>query len=161
MSAVAFTAQALGGGEAQEMRALLLRGLIVAGLIGGALILLQLPLAALLLGAMGGSAGVTRAAKIYFNIRIWTAPLALATYVVLGWLIGQARARLALACRSPSPRHYAATSCWCSAERRHHRGGDRRCDCGGDRAAARYPHRPAALRRPVERPARDAVRPRR
>ena len=29
-------------------------------------------------------------------IRIWSAPLALANYVVLGWLIGQARARLAL-----------------------------------------------------------------
>jgi multidrug resistance protein, MATE family len=30
-------------------------------------------------------------------IRIWSAPLALANYVVLGWLIGQARAILALA----------------------------------------------------------------
>jgi MATE family multidrug resistance protein len=46
---------------------------------------------------MGGSEGVTRAAKTYFTIRIWSAPLALANYVVLGWLIGQARARLALA----------------------------------------------------------------
>ena len=45
---------------------------------------------------MGGSEGVTRAAKIYFAIRIWSAPLALANYVVLGWLIGQARADLAL-----------------------------------------------------------------
>ena len=40
---------------------------------------------------------MTRAAKTYFAIRIWSAPLALANYVVLGWLIGQARARLALA----------------------------------------------------------------
>ena len=46
---------------------------------------------------MGGSEGVTRAARTYFMIRIWSAPLALANYVVLGWLIGQARARLALA----------------------------------------------------------------
>jgi multidrug resistance protein, MATE family len=45
---------------------------------------------------MGGSEGVTRAEKIYFGIRIWSAPLALATYVVFGWLVGQARARLAL-----------------------------------------------------------------
>jgi MATE family multidrug resistance protein len=45
---------------------------------------------------MGGSEGVTRAAKTYFSIRIWSAPLALANYVVLGWLIGQARAKLAL-----------------------------------------------------------------
>src|SRR6202171_5959738 len=45
---------------------------------------------------MGASEGVPRAARIYFSIRIWSAPLALANYVVLGWLIGQARARLAL-----------------------------------------------------------------
>lgn len=96
MSTVAFTAQSLGAGETQEWRAILVRGLIVAALIGAGLILLQIPLAAVLLGAMGGSEGVTRAAKIYFTIRIWSAPLALANYVVLGWLIGQARASLAL-----------------------------------------------------------------
>jgi multidrug resistance protein, MATE family len=97
MSTVAFTAQALGAGEAQEVRALLLRGLAVAALIGASLIVLQIPLAAVLLHAMGGSEGLTRAAKAYFGIRIWSAPLALANYVVLGWLIGQARAKLALA----------------------------------------------------------------
>jgi multidrug resistance protein, MATE family len=96
MSTVAFTAQALGAGETLELRALLLRGFAVAGLIGACLIVLQIPLATVLLAAMGGSEGVTRAAKIYFSIRIWSAPLALANYVVLGWLIGQARARLAL-----------------------------------------------------------------
>jgi multidrug resistance protein, MATE family len=97
MGALTFTAQALGAGDTQEMRAQLLRGLAVAALIGVTLIVLQLPLAAILLGAMGGSEGVTRAAKTYFAIRIWSAPLALANYVVLGWLIGQACARLALA----------------------------------------------------------------
>jgi MATE family multidrug resistance protein len=96
MSTVAFTAQALGAGETQEMGALLLRGLAVAALIGAGLIVLQIPLAAVLLQAMGGSEGVTHAAKTYFSIRIWSAPLALANYVVLGWLIGQARAKLAL-----------------------------------------------------------------
>ena len=97
MSAVGFTAQALGAGVASELRALLARGLVVAAVIGLGLILLQVPLAAILLEAMGGSADVTRAAKTYFVIRIWSAPLALANYVVLGWLIGQARALLALA----------------------------------------------------------------
>ena len=96
MSTVAFTAQALGAGETQELRALLVRGLVVAGLIGMALILLQIPLTAILLSAMGGSESVTRAAKTYIIVRIWSAPLALANYVVLGWLIGQARAKLAL-----------------------------------------------------------------
>jgi MATE family multidrug resistance protein len=96
MSTVAFTAQSLGAGETRELRAILVRGFIVAAVIGTALIALQVPLASVLLGAMGGSEGVTRAAKTYFTIRIWSAPLALANYVVLGWLIGQARAKLAL-----------------------------------------------------------------
>jgi len=97
MSTVAFTAQAVGAGEVQEIAALLVRGLVIAALVGAGLIVLQVPLAAVLLGAIGGSEDVTRAARVYFAIRIWSAPLALANYVVLGWLIGQARAGLALA----------------------------------------------------------------
>jgi MATE family multidrug resistance protein len=97
VSTLAFTAQAIGAGERTELPAILMRGFIVAALIGAALIALQVPLAAVVLGAMGGSDGVTRAAKTYFTIRIWSSPLALANYVVLGWLIGQARAALALA----------------------------------------------------------------
>jgi multidrug resistance protein, MATE family len=96
MSTTAFAAQSLGAGETGELRLILVRGFIVAAIIGAALILLQIPLASLLLGAMGGSEAVTRAARTYFNIRIWSAPLVLINYVVLGWLIGLAHARLAL-----------------------------------------------------------------
>lgn len=96
MSTLAFTAQALGAGETREQTVILVRGFIVAGLIGAALIALQLPLAAVLFDLMGGSESVTRAAKTYFMIRIWSAPLALANYVILGWLVGQARANTAL-----------------------------------------------------------------
>jgi len=78
MSTLAFTAQSLGAGETEELRPILVRGLIVAALIGAGLIILQIPLAAILFRVMGGSEGVTRAAKIYFTIRIWSAPLALA-----------------------------------------------------------------------------------
>ncbi len=96
MGTVAFTAQSLGAGEGSELRAHLARGLVVAAIVGAALILLQVPTSIVVLDAMGGSEGVTRAAKTYFAIRIWSAPLALGNYVVLGWLIGQARAMLAL-----------------------------------------------------------------
>jgi MATE family multidrug resistance protein len=96
MGTVAFTAQSLGAGETGELRAHLARGLVVAASIGAGLILLQVPIAAIVLDAMGGSASVTTAARTYFMIRIWSAPLALGNYVVLGWLIGQARAMLAL-----------------------------------------------------------------
>jgi MATE family multidrug resistance protein len=97
MGTLAFTAQAIGAGETDQPRLHLMRGLTVAALIGAGLIGLQMPLATLLFQMMGGSEGVTNAARGYFNIRIWSAPLALANYVVLGWLIGQARAGLALA----------------------------------------------------------------
>jgi MATE family multidrug resistance protein len=96
ISTLAFTAQAIGAGETHELSAILVRGFIVAGLIGAALIVLQAPLATVTFSVMGGSEGVTRAAKTYFMIRIWSAPLALGNYVVLGWLVGQARATLAL-----------------------------------------------------------------
>lgn len=97
MGTVAFTAQALGAGNAAEQRALLPRGVIIAASIGIALIVLQLPITALLLAAMGGSEGVSAAAHRYFTIRIWSAPLVLANYVMVGWLVGQARAPVALA----------------------------------------------------------------
>jgi MATE family multidrug resistance protein len=96
MSTVAFTAQALGAGDRQELRALLPRGFIVSAVIGTLLILLQAPLAWALLTTMGGSQGVSDAARTYFTIRIWSAPLVLANFVVVGWLVGQARAGLAL-----------------------------------------------------------------
>lgn len=96
MSTLAFTAQALGAGKTREQTVILVRGFIVAGLIGAALIALQLPLAAVLFDLMGGSESVTRAAKTYFMIRIWSSPFALANYVILGWLIGQGRANPAL-----------------------------------------------------------------
>jgi len=96
MSTLAFTAQALGAGEGREQTVILVRGFIVAGLIGAALIALQVPLSVALFDLMGGSEGVTRAAKAYFTIRIWSSPFALANYVILGWLIGKARANPAL-----------------------------------------------------------------
>lgn len=97
MSTLAFTAQSLGAGERGQLQVVLVRGLALAAIIGGMLIVLQLPLGRMLFAAMGGSEAVTRAGKAYFMIRIWSSPLALANYVVLGWLIGQARAKLALA----------------------------------------------------------------
>src|SRR6201999_3563231 len=70
MSTTAFAAQSLGAGETAELRVILVRGFIVAATIGVLLILLQVPIAALLLGAMGGSEAVTGAARTYFSIRI-------------------------------------------------------------------------------------------
>jgi MATE family multidrug resistance protein len=97
MGTVALTAQALGAGDAVEQRAVLTRALLVAAAIGLALLALQVPLAALIYGALGGSEKATQAASLYFFVRIWSAPFALANYAVLGWLIGLARTGTALA----------------------------------------------------------------
>lgn len=96
MGTTAFAAQALGARQTDELPLILLRGFIIAGVIGVLLIALQVPLGSLLFKLMGGSENVTNAARSYFAIRIWAAPLTLANYVVLGWLVGQARAKLAL-----------------------------------------------------------------
>jgi len=96
MGTVALTAQALGAGDVAEERTTLIRALLVALAIGIALILLQVPLAAIIYRLMGASAEVTQAATAYFAIRIWSAPFALANYVMLGWFVGLARANIAL-----------------------------------------------------------------
>ncbi len=97
MGTVAFTAQALGSGDRPEQRAVLARALLLAGAIGLVIIVVQTPFAALTFDAMGGSTEVTAAARQYFFVRAWSAPFTLANYVFLGWLVGLARVRTAMA----------------------------------------------------------------
>jgi MATE family multidrug resistance protein len=96
MGTVALTAQALGAGDAAEQRAVLLRALLIAALVGVLLIALQAPLASAIYRALGGSDAVRAAAESYFFVRVWSAPCALANFAVLGWLVGIARAGTAL-----------------------------------------------------------------
>lgn len=97
MGTVAFTAQAVGADDRLEIRAVLARALLIAAAVGLLLIALHAPLSALIFSLMGGSEAVTGAAKLYFAIRLWSAPFVLANYVLLGWLVGQARTGTALA----------------------------------------------------------------
>ena len=97
MGTVALTAQALGAGDVVEQRAVLARALLLAALLGAAILILQWPLAELSYRGMGASPAVTEAAKLYFYIRVWSAPFTLANYAVLGWLVGLARTDFALA----------------------------------------------------------------
>jgi MATE family multidrug resistance protein len=96
MGTVALTAQALGARDEKEQRAVFVRALLVAAAIGVALLVLQAPLARIVYDLMGGSEAVTAAAKTYFFVRIWSAPFALASYVVVGWLVGLAHTGIAL-----------------------------------------------------------------
>ncbi len=97
MGTVAFTAQALGADDTLEQRAVLARALLLAGAIGLLIIAVQVPFATLTFDAMGGSPEVTAAARQYFFVRIWAAPFTLGNYVMLGWLVGLARVRTAMA----------------------------------------------------------------
>jgi MATE family multidrug resistance protein len=97
MGTLALTAQALGAGDVAEERATLMRALLLSAAIGLALIALQVPLGGAVYRLMGASLEVTRAAEAYFYVRIWSAPFALANYVLLGWFVGLARASTALA----------------------------------------------------------------
>src|SRR5262249_4645631 len=97
MGTVALTAQALGAGDAREQRAVFVRALAVGAVLGLALIALPPRLARAISFVIGGSDAVPAAPKTYFFIRIWSAPFALGSYAVLGWLVGLARTGIALA----------------------------------------------------------------
>ena len=97
MATVAFTAQALGAGQRDEVHAVLMRALLLGGVIGLMLIALEATLARGIFTLMGGSTAVTDAARTYFFIRLFSAPFMLGNTVIVGWLIGQARTSIALA----------------------------------------------------------------
>ncbi|MGR3323676.1 MAG: MATE family efflux transporter [Pseudooceanicola sp.] len=91
MGTTGLVSQALGGRNAAEVAALLTRGLMVAGAAGLLLILLQAPIFAAAFAMAPASAEVETLAGQYLSIRIWSAPFAIAVYVITGWLIAQER----------------------------------------------------------------------
>ncbi len=97
MGTTGFTAQALGAGDAAEVRATLARALLIGASIGLALIVLQAPIAALAWQLFDASDAVESAAAEYFSVRIWGAPAALSLYVVMGHLIGSGNSRALMA----------------------------------------------------------------
>ncbi|WP_347467380.1 MATE family efflux transporter [Burkholderia stagnalis] len=96
MGTTGLVAQAHGARDDDGIRSNLLRALIAACVLGAAVLALQVPLLSFGLGALGGSDAVRATALDYSHARIWAAPFALANYVVLGYLLGMQRVRLAL-----------------------------------------------------------------
>jgi MATE family multidrug resistance protein len=94
---VALTAQALGARDPDEQRATLARALLLAAGLGVVVVLLQRPIAAFALAAMGASDLVSGAARAYFDLRIWSAPFVFANYALFGAIVGRARTDVALA----------------------------------------------------------------
>ncbi len=96
MGTTGFAAQASGAGEEQEVRAVLGRALLIALCLGVVLILIQWPIGLAAFSLLDGSAPVEAVAQQYFDIRIWGAPATLATFALMGLLIGLGKSRTLL-----------------------------------------------------------------
>ncbi|WP_373505876.1 MATE family efflux transporter [Aestuariivirga sp.] len=95
MSTGGLSAQATGAGDTPELVAVLIRSLMIGGIAGVSLILLSPFIREAAFDMIGGSRDIRAHGETYFNLRIWAAPAALANYCVMGWFIGQSKAKLA------------------------------------------------------------------
>ncbi|MBT3620233.1 MAG: MATE family efflux transporter [Porticoccaceae bacterium] len=96
MGTTGFAAQASGAGDQQEVRAVLGRALLIALCLGVVLILIQWPIGLAAFSLLDGSTPVEAVAQEYFDIRIWGAPATLATFALMGLLIGLGKSRTLL-----------------------------------------------------------------
>lgn len=93
MSTTGLSAQAFGEHDINKNILVLLRGLAVAFIVGLSLVILQVPLIEGVLAFAGGSTEVQLYAHHYSETRIWGLPAALANLVILGWLLGNHKAK--------------------------------------------------------------------
>lgn len=89
------SAQATGSGDPEELVAVLMRALIIAAVAGVAIILLSPLIGRLTFSLIEGSTEVESHAATYFYIRVFSAPFALIGFCLIGWFVGQGRARTA------------------------------------------------------------------
>lgn len=96
MGTTGLTAQALGARDQDEVVALLTRSLMIGCGAGLLVIALQLPLFWAAFQVSPASSEVEGMAREYMQIRVWSAPAAVALYGISGWLIAQERTRALL-----------------------------------------------------------------
>ncbi len=93
------TSQAFGRGDKEGVFAALVRSLLIAFILSVIVIALQQLISWFAFGILNGSEEVESLAKEYFNIRIWGSFATTGNYVMLGWLYGIQRPKLALILR--------------------------------------------------------------
>ncbi len=93
MGTTGLAAQARGAGESAEMRALLIRGLMLGGAAGLVFVLAQVAIFSGAFWLSPASPEVETLARSYLEIRIWGAPATIALYAITGWLIAVERTR--------------------------------------------------------------------
>ncbi len=96
MGTTGLTAQAIGAKQQGETAALLTRSLMIGIGAGVFIILLQIPLFWLAFKLAPASVEVEALAVTYLQIRIFSAPAAIALYGITGWLIAHERTRAVL-----------------------------------------------------------------
>ena len=92
MGTAGLTAQAVGARDPRDGMLHAVRALVLAAVIGVAMIVLSPLLFWIADVALAPQSGVREALSLYFFIRIWGAPLVLINYVMLGWFYGRAAA---------------------------------------------------------------------
>lgn len=96
MATTGFVAQAVGAGDEAEVRAALLRPLLMGAGLGVLVLVLQWPLVRGFFLLMEASDAVSATGHEYFHARVWGAPAALALYAFSGALIGMGHTRALL-----------------------------------------------------------------
>ncbi|MHC4429164.1 MAG: MATE family efflux transporter, partial [Planctomycetota bacterium] len=96
MSTTGMTAQAVGREDPVEVVNVPRRSLLLALVLGGAVVVLQAPLREVGFALLSGEPGVEQAGREYYDARIWGAPAALCSFVLLGWFLGRAESRYLL-----------------------------------------------------------------
>lgn len=97
MGTTGVVAQYFGAGKTESVLLTVGRGVLIATAIGLLVLLLQRPLIGGGLALLGASQEAAEQARLYAEGRVWSAPFALINYVILGWLLGCQRVRIALA----------------------------------------------------------------
>lgn len=93
MATTGLAAQAGGAKHHQNLVQVLRQGLLLALILASVILLGHQALANFIFGLSDASLEVKAAAQTYFSIRVWSAPAALANYVLLGWLLGTQNAK--------------------------------------------------------------------
>lgn len=88
------TAQAFGAADMTGAMAICRRGLLIASVLGLAMILCHGPVASLLINLIDASGATRELALSYFDICIWGAPAVLGTFALTGWFLGMQDARV-------------------------------------------------------------------
>jgi MATE family multidrug resistance protein len=96
MGTTGLVSQAAGANDAIMARMHLLRALLVAGIAGAVILLLQVPIIEFGLALLGGSERVTASAQDYAFARILSVPAALGNFVLLGYLLGRQQVLVSL-----------------------------------------------------------------